>query len=149
MTFDYRARRARLAELLPAREVHALLVTSPVNVRYLTGLASSNAAVLVRADGTAMLATDNRYIEAARGLEVPAVEVADVAGRLAAPGVGIEAANMSVAAFRRLGRASCRWTRWWSCCAWSRTTASWTSSVPPARSPTRRSPTSAARSPPG
>ncbi|GAA3699715.1 Xaa-Pro peptidase family protein [Nonomuraea antimicrobica] len=103
MTFDYRARRARLAELLPAREVHALLVTSPVNVRYLTGLASSNAAVLVRADGTAMLATDNRYIEAARGLEVPAVEVADVAGRLAAPGVGIEAANMSVAAFRRLG----------------------------------------------
>lgn len=102
MTFDYPARRARLAEALPAREVHALLVTSPVNVRYLTGLASSNAAVLVRADGTALLATDNRYIEAARTLDVPSVEVADVASRLAAPGVGIEAASMSVAAYRRL-----------------------------------------------
>ncbi|GAA2207141.1 Xaa-Pro peptidase family protein [Nonomuraea monospora] len=103
MTFDYAARRARLAELLPAHEVHALLVTSPVNVRYLTGLTSSNAAVLVRMDGTAMLATDNRYIEAARTLDVPSVEVSDVAGRLAAPGVGIEAASMSVAAYRRLG----------------------------------------------
>ncbi|MFC5830791.1 M24 family metallopeptidase [Nonomuraea insulae] len=102
MTFDYPARRARLAEALPAREVHALLVTSPVNVRYLTGLVSSNAAVLVRADGTALLATDNRYIEAARTLDVPSVEVADVAGRLAAPGVGIEAASMSVATYRRL-----------------------------------------------
>ncbi|WP_043638663.1 M24 family metallopeptidase [Nonomuraea candida] len=103
MMFDYPARRARLAELLPAREVHALLVTSPVNVRYLTGLASSNAAVLVRADGTALLATDNRYIEVARTLDVPSVEASDVAGRLAEPGVGIEAASMSVAAYQRLG----------------------------------------------
>ncbi|GAA4944224.1 Xaa-Pro aminopeptidase [Nonomuraea thailandensis] len=103
MTFDYAARRARLAGLLPAHEVHALLVTSPVNVRYLTGLTSSNAAVLIRADGTALLATDNRYIEAARRLDVPSAEASDVAGRLAAPGTGIEAASMSVAAYRRLG----------------------------------------------
>ncbi|NJP98019.1 aminopeptidase P family protein [Nonomuraea sp. FMUSA5-5] len=103
MTFDYAARRERLAGLLPAHEVHALLVTSPVNVRYLTGLASSNAAVLVRADGTALLATDNRYIGAARELDVPSVEAADVAGRLKEPGAGIEAASMSVAAYHRLG----------------------------------------------
>ena len=37
------------------------LVTSGVNVRYLTGLVSSNAAVLLPADGPAMLATDSRY----------------------------------------------------------------------------------------
>ncbi|MFI6731825.1 M24 family metallopeptidase [Nonomuraea sp. NPDC050451] len=103
MSVDYVARRARLAELLPAREVPALLVTSPVNVRYLTGLVSSNAAVLVRADGTALLATDNRYIEVARTLDVPSVEAYDVESALAEPGIGIEAAWMSVATYRRLG----------------------------------------------
>ncbi|MET7326951.1 aminopeptidase P family protein [Nonomuraea sp. NPDC005650] len=103
MTVDYAKRRARLAELLPAREVPALLVTSPVNVRYLTGLVSSNAAVLVRADGTALLATDNRYIEVARALDVPTVEAYDVESALVEPGTGIEAAWMSVATYRRLG----------------------------------------------
>ncbi|MET8865923.1 Xaa-Pro peptidase family protein [Nonomuraea sp. NPDC004580] len=112
MTFDYAARRARLAESLAGHEVHALLVTSPVNVRYLTGLASSNAAVLVGADGGAVLATDNRYIGAARALDLPVVEAADVAARLLTPspgaqegtrGVGIEAACMSVATYLRLG----------------------------------------------
>ncbi|MEU5866309.1 aminopeptidase P family protein [Nonomuraea sp. NPDC047529] len=102
MTIDYPARRARLAAALPAHEVPALLVTSPVNVRYLTGLVSSNAAVLVRADGSALLATDNRYIDMTRALDVTAVEAPDVAGRLAEPGAGIEAAAMSVATFRRL-----------------------------------------------
>ncbi|MEV4571973.1 aminopeptidase P family protein [Nonomuraea jabiensis] len=103
MSVDYVARRARLAALLPAREVPALLVTSPVNVRYLTGLVSSNAAVLVRADGTALLATDNRYIEVARTLDVPSVEAYDVESALVEPGAGIEAAWMSVATYRRLG----------------------------------------------
>lgn len=111
MTFDYAARRARLAESLPGHGVRALLVTSPVNVRYLTGLASSNAAVLVNADGTARLATDNRYIGAARELDLPVMEAGDVAGALLASsqgdgppkGVGIEAAAMSVATYLRLG----------------------------------------------
>jgi Xaa-Pro aminopeptidase len=103
MTIDYAARRTRLAGLLAARDVRALLVTSPVNVHYLTGLVSSNAAVLVRADDTALLATDNRYIDKTRALDVAAVEASDVAGRLAAPGVGIEAASMSVATYHRLG----------------------------------------------
>lgn len=39
----------------------AALITSPANVRYLTGLASSNAAVLLPADGVAVLGTDSRY----------------------------------------------------------------------------------------
>ncbi|MCO5996634.1 M24 family metallopeptidase [Actinoallomurus rhizosphaericola] len=57
----HEARRARLAGLVAARGADAALITRLVNVRYLTGLASSNAALLVRADGTAVLATDGRY----------------------------------------------------------------------------------------
>lgn len=102
MTVNYPERRARVAEMLPAREVDAILVTSGVNVRYLTGLESSNAAVLIKADGSALLVTDNRYIEKTRGLDVAAVEASDVAARLAAPGIGIEAASMTVATFNRL-----------------------------------------------
>ncbi|MEV4219607.1 aminopeptidase P family protein [Nonomuraea sp. NPDC049725] len=103
MTVNHQERRARLAAMLPAHEVEAMLVTSAVNVRYLTGLASSNAAVLIRADGSALLVTDNRYIDKTHGLDVEAVEASDVAGELAAPGVGIEAASMSVATYHRLG----------------------------------------------
>lgn len=97
-------RRARLAALLAAHHVEALLVTSRVNVRYLTGLDSSNAAVLVRADGSALLATDNRYIDKTRALDLEAVEASDVVARLAVPGAGIEAAHMTVATFQRLGQ---------------------------------------------
>ncbi|MBN6054201.1 aminopeptidase P family protein [Nonomuraea sp. RK-328] len=95
-------RRARLAAALPAHGVETLLVTSSVNVRYLTGLDSSNAAVLVGADGSVRLATDNRYVERAQALDVPVVEAVDTAGALAVPGTGIEAASMSVATYRRL-----------------------------------------------
>ncbi len=103
MTVNYQERRARLAAMLPAHGVDAMLVTSGVNVRYLTGLDSSNAAVLVGADGSALLVTDNRYIDKTRGLDVEAVEASDVASKLAVPGIGIEAASMSVATFNRLG----------------------------------------------
>ncbi|MGW0482345.1 M24 family metallopeptidase [Nonomuraea sp. NPDC003214] len=103
MTVNHQERRARLAAMLPAHGVEAMLVTSAVNVRYLTGLASSNAAVLIRADGSALLVTDNRYIDKTHSLDVEAVEASDVAGELAAPGVGIEAASMSVATYHRLG----------------------------------------------
>ena len=46
-----------------------LLVTSLVNVRYLTGFVSSNAAVLVDPAGEATLYTDFRYAEAARHVD--------------------------------------------------------------------------------
>ncbi|MCT9930671.1 aminopeptidase P family protein [Planotetraspora sp. A-T 1434] len=100
------SRRARLAAALPEHDVTALLVTRPVNVRYLTGLASSNAAVLVTVEGDAVLATDSRYIETARRLcpDVELVEARDVAGTLAgrAGRIAIEADHMAVAEFERL-----------------------------------------------
>lgn len=54
-------RRDRLRAALAVLDAAAALVTRLVNVRYLTGLVSSNAALLVPADGAAVLATDSRY----------------------------------------------------------------------------------------
>jgi Xaa-Pro aminopeptidase len=54
----------RLQELLE----EPLLLTNPVNVLYLTGLDSSNVALLVEADRV-RLYTDFRYIEAARAID--------------------------------------------------------------------------------
>lgn len=64
----HQARRGRLAAAAAAEGADAALITHLVNVRYLTGLASSNAAVLVPADPQprgAVLATDSRYTLAA------------------------------------------------------------------------------------
>ena len=62
----------RLEQL--ARELKSpLLVTNLVNILYLTGFESTNAALLVRPRGETTLYTDFRYIESAR--EVPGVEV--------------------------------------------------------------------------
>jgi Xaa-Pro aminopeptidase len=59
-------RRRRLAqEKIAEAGADAALITFGPNVRYLTGLASSNAAVLLPASGTAVLATDSRYALAA------------------------------------------------------------------------------------
>ena len=44
-------------------------MSAPVNVRYLTGFESTNAAVLVSPDGIVRLFTDFRYAERARQLE--------------------------------------------------------------------------------
>nr|WP_084195299.1 aminopeptidase P family protein [Streptosporangium amethystogenes] len=107
MTVIHVRRRENLAALLPAHEADAILVTGGVNVRYLTGLASSNAAVLIRADAGATLATDSRYIGAARRLcaDIEVVEEPDVAGALLPESgrTGIEADHMSVATYFRLG----------------------------------------------
>jgi len=54
-------RRDRAAAVAAGLGADAVLVTSGVNVRYLTGLVSSNSAVLIPAPGTAVLATDSRY----------------------------------------------------------------------------------------
>jgi Xaa-Pro aminopeptidase len=59
-------RRARAQAEIATLEADAALITSPPNVRYLTGLVSSNTALLLPADGPAVLATDSRYEEAAR-----------------------------------------------------------------------------------
>jgi len=55
------ARRAAARRQVAAAGADAALITSGVNVRYLTGLASSNAALLLPSDGQAVLATDSRY----------------------------------------------------------------------------------------
>ena len=54
---------------------HAALITAPPNVRYLSGLVSSNAAILLPVDGAAVLATDSRYAEAAER-DCPDIEIA-------------------------------------------------------------------------
>ena len=78
----------RLASLLE----EPLLVAGPpyilggqANVRYLTGLASSNSAVLVEPDGSATLYTDFRYANRARSLD--GFKVAEVARGLI-PAIG-------------------------------------------------------------
>jgi Xaa-Pro aminopeptidase len=60
-------RRRRAQQLVREAEADAVLITAGPNVRYLTGLASSNAALLLPAEGDgALLATDSRYAGAAR-----------------------------------------------------------------------------------
>jgi Xaa-Pro aminopeptidase len=59
-------RRERTQAKVAECDADAVLVTSPPNVRYLTGLASSNAALLLPASGRGLLATDSRYELAAR-----------------------------------------------------------------------------------
>jgi Xaa-Pro aminopeptidase len=80
----HETRRARLATLVAGRGADAALITRLVNVRYLSGLASSNAALLVHADGTAALATDGRYAGTATRVcpELECVVDRDTAGAL-------------------------------------------------------------------
>jgi Xaa-Pro aminopeptidase len=67
MPETHAARRRRAQELVRQAQADAALITHQPNVRYLTGLASSNAALLLPADGDgALLATDSRYAGAAR-----------------------------------------------------------------------------------
>ena len=76
------ARRRRAQEKITEAGADAALITFGPNVRYLTGLASSNAALLLAADGTAVLATDSRYTLAARR-DCPDVEL--LTERIASP----------------------------------------------------------------
>lgn len=75
-------------ETLAAQLDAPLLVTDLINVRYLTGFESSNAALLVHPGGDAVLFTDFRYIESAREAEGVRVELLkraimrDLAGKL-------------------------------------------------------------------
>jgi len=81
----------------------ALLVTGLVNVRYLTGLASSNAAVLVDPAGDATLYTDFRYAEAAASIDgvtfhrTPRQVVGALAELLSGRRIAVEARHLSLA----------------------------------------------------
>jgi Xaa-Pro aminopeptidase len=61
----HQARRRRAQEMVKELDADAVLITAGPNVRYLTGLASSNAALLLPADSDGILATDSRYALAA------------------------------------------------------------------------------------
>jgi len=80
------ARRRHAQQLIRQSDADAALITAGPNVRYLTGLASSNAALLLPAEGDrAILATDSRYTGAARR-DAPDLEVLEerfIEGKLA------------------------------------------------------------------
>ena len=90
-------------ERLAATLADPLLVTGPVNVRYLAGFASSNAALLVDPSGGATLYTDFRYAEAARQVdgvtfeETPRALLAALAERLTGRRIAVEAAHLTLA----------------------------------------------------
>ena len=94
-------------ERLRAQLEEPLLVTTGVNVRYLTGLQSSNAALLVDEE-SALLFTDFRYAEAARAVEgVEFVQAQrfllnTVGERLRGRRIGFEASALSYDAWERL-----------------------------------------------
>jgi Xaa-Pro aminopeptidase len=99
------ARRDALRATAADRGLDAVLVTNLLNVRYLTGFTGSNGALLVRADGTDVFATDGRYTTQAAA-QVPDVEVlidrATVAGlataavRAGAGRIGFESHDVTV-----------------------------------------------------
>ena len=102
-------------ERLAARLDEPLLVAGPpfvlggqANVRYLTGLASSNAAVLVEPVGTATLFTDFRYAKRAR--EVPGISFVEtqrnllgsVSEHLSGRRIAFDGANLPYAGYQAL-----------------------------------------------
>lgn len=107
-------RRDKLSERLSTAGLDALLVTDPINVRYLSGFTGSNAALLVFAGDTpAVLATDARYRTQA-SIQAPDVETAieracgrHLVGRAAAEGarrIGFESHVVTVDGFDALSR---------------------------------------------
>lgn len=84
------ARRRAARQLVAQAGADAALITAGPNVRYLTGLASSNAALLLPAgDDRALLATDSRYTGAARrdAPDLELVEGRSIEAELAAQAV--------------------------------------------------------------
>jgi Xaa-Pro aminopeptidase len=109
------ARRERARQQIAEAGADAALITAGPNVRYLTGLASSNAALLQLASGPAVLATDSRYALAAQR-DCPDTELVVerfIEPRLAAEmtrrglrTVAFEAHEMSVERHRELAAAA-------------------------------------------
>ncbi len=82
-------RRRRAAEAVVGLDADGLLVTTLVNVRYLTGFTGSNGALLLTRDGSGTFLTDGRYRDQALD-QVPALDhvitrdlLGEAAGRMA------------------------------------------------------------------
>ncbi|MGH8884284.1 MAG: M24 family metallopeptidase [Egibacteraceae bacterium] len=93
-------RRVRLGERLGEARVDALLVTRPVNVRWLTGFTGSAGSCLVRPDGSCLLVTDGRYAEQAAAQAADVELVVDrtrawLPGRLGGGRLGVESHDLS------------------------------------------------------
>ena len=113
---DHAARRERLRASLVGGDdqvgagCSVLLVTHPVDVRYLTGFSGSNAAVLVGTVPEAdLLVTDARYRERIEGLDVPNIEVVrrieEVVAQLGDVALGVDAERTTLTAAARLEEA--------------------------------------------
>ena len=93
---------------LAAQLDEPLLVTSGVNVRWLTGLSSSNAAVLVEPDGDATLYSDFRYAQKAKAIggvrfqQTARAVIGELANLLAGRTIGVESHVLTVAANEQL-----------------------------------------------
>jgi Xaa-Pro aminopeptidase len=108
-------RRALAQQKIAARGADAALISSPVNVRYLTGLASSNAALLLPVHGPGVLATDSRYQLTAQR-EAPELELiidrfiepalTRLAGARGLGTVAFEAHVMSVEQYQELSQVN-------------------------------------------
>jgi Xaa-Pro aminopeptidase len=115
MPAEHAERRARLASAIGEADADVALITRLVNVLYLTGLASSNAAVLLTANGAAVLATDGRYTTAAAAA-APDLEILQernvasaLATRAAADGVlrlGVEEHDVTLAVAEMIRKAA-------------------------------------------
>ncbi|MCL8252564.1 Xaa-Pro peptidase family protein [Aeromicrobium fastidiosum] len=106
------ARRAALTEALAAKGLDGLLVTTLVNVRYLTGFTGSNGALVVPVHGDPLFLTDGRYRDQAAA-ELPDVAhrigrdlLATAATRMTSGTWGIESHTLSVDAHRQLVAAT-------------------------------------------
>lgn len=100
-------RRAALGDRLLDLGVEALLVTTLINVRYLTGFTGSNGALLV-SPGSAVFFTDGRYRDQGAA-ELPDVEhvitrdlIGEAARRVDVADLGIESHTLSVDLHQRL-----------------------------------------------
>jgi Xaa-Pro aminopeptidase len=103
-------RRHRAAEAVAGLDAEGLLVTTLVNVRYLTGFTGSNGALLLGADGSGTFLTDGRYRDQALD-EVPGLDhvitrdlLGEAAGRMSG-GWAIETHTLSVDAHTTLAEA--------------------------------------------
>ncbi len=101
-------RRARAVNLVRGIEADGLLVTTLVNVRYLTGFTGSNGALVLPASSEPILLTDGRYRDQAAE-EAPDLQVivtrdliAEASG-LATGRWAVETHTMSVDDYKRLG----------------------------------------------
>ena len=106
-------RRSRLARRLKAQDIEALLVTSVLNVSYLSGFRGDDSALLVTPEGGWLL-TDSRYAEQA-GQETRGIDIivrrkgmmqtaASLARKIGISGLGVEASAISLAQAEELRR---------------------------------------------